>query len=329
MKFSALTGNPRLAAALAGMVDSGRIPHAILFHEDDGGGGVGIAIAFLQYLYCQTRQAGDSCGECPSCNKVSKLIHPDIHFIFPVTAGNTARNFIKEWRELVLGNPSFTEEDLNEALGISGKAVTIAVPQAKELLDTLSLSALEGGYRSVVIYLPEKMNAEAANRLLKIIEEPPHKTQFVMVTHAPEKVLQTIQSRCQRIRVLPEKTKRKSLREDYPALMSELMESLLSKDLLSALDAGDKIAALPSRDSVKAFCKFAADSLRNVFLLQQGLEILAPAATGLEVNWASRCRKSFPREALALFSQANRMIDRNVNQKIVFADTVGKLFTKI
>lgn len=173
------------------------------------------------------------------------------------------------------------------------------------------------------------MNAEAANRLLKIIEEPPQKTQFVMVTHAPEKVLQTIQSRCQRIRVLPETAKRKSSREDYPELMAELMEALLSKNLLSALDAGDKIAALPSRDNVKAFCKFAADSLRNVFVLQQGLGALAPTTSEREENWASRCRKSFPREALALFSQANRMIDRNVNQKIVFADTVSKLFTKI
>ena len=152
------------------MVDSGKVPHAIMFHEDDGGGGVPIALAFLQYLFCKDKAGGDSCGACPSCNKISKLIHPDVHFIYPVNTG-ASTDFAAQWRELVLSNPVFTENDLREALGIEGKNAMIKVDEAKTVLDILSLYALERGYRALVMYLPEKMNKEAANRLLKAVEE--------------------------------------------------------------------------------------------------------------------------------------------------------------
>lgn len=329
MKFADIKANGQLCQALVGMVDSGRVPHAILLHEEDGGQGISVALAFLQYLFCHSHSGSDSCGECPSCNKISKLIHPDVHFVFPVNSGKTADNYIEQWRSLVLGNPCFTEEELGEALALDRKNTMIAVSAAKQILDVLSLSALEGGYRAVVIYLPEKMNAEAANRLLKIIEEPPQMTQFVLVTHAPERVLTTIASRCQRLRVMPSGAPRRQSGEQYAPLMEELMGSLIAKDLLAALDVADKVAALPSRENAKAFCKFAADSLRKVFLLQQGLEPLVQDASDSEKSWAGACRRSFAREALELLSRANQLIDRNVNLKIVFAEMAGRLYSKI
>ena len=329
MRFQDFAGNADVKKALVGMVDSGRIPHAILFHENDGGGAMRIVLAFLQYLYCRGRDAGDSCAACPSCNKIGKLIHPDVHFIFPVSGKNVLSvTLISKWRELVRENPDFTEAELNESLGIETKSSLIAVAEAKALLENLALSALEGGYRSVVIYLPEKMNAEAANRLLKVIEEPPEMTQFLLITHSPEKVLQTISSRCQSIRIMPGGQRTVSSEADLE-LFSELMESVLSGDLLRLLETGEKISALPSRENAKAFCKYASARLRDIFLVQQGMTALLDSGseTGRKaLEWAASLRKNFPRKALDLFDNACRMIERNVNVKIVFTDLCDGLY---
>lgn len=294
---------------LRSMVDSGKVHHAIMLHEDDGGGAVSVALEFLRHLYHDD-------------NKVTKLIHPDVHFIFPVTSGNLSVSYSREWRELVLANPYFTENDLNEALGIEGKSANIAVAEAKSLLETMSLSALEGGYRSALIYLPEKMNSESANRLLKLIEEPPALTQFVMVTHSPEKVLKTISSRCQQIRVAPGVGKSKSVPFSE---FSDLMNALAAGDIQSALEAGEAVASLPSRESFKAFCKFAGERLREVFLLQQGMNSLSSADAEITA-WASSFDRKFPQAALADFGRAMSLIERNVNQKILFTDLVNRLY---
>ena len=203
MKFAQVQGNEDVKQALVGMVDSGRIPHAILFHEDDGGGAFPLALAFLQYLFCRDRHDGDSCGVCPSCGKIAKLIHPDVHFVFPTAAGVLSEQYMEPLRKLVAERPDFREAELADALGIEGKNSMIAVTESRRLLEKLSLSALEGGWRAVVIYLPERLNAEAANRLLKMIEEPPAQTQFLLIAHQLERVLTTISSRCQRIRIRP------------------------------------------------------------------------------------------------------------------------------
>ena len=327
MTFAQIQGNADVCRALTGMVSSGRVPHAILFHEDDGGGAVPIVLAFLQYLFCGNRTADDSCDACPSCNKIAKLIHPDVHFVFPTNAPNLSVSYSAQWRELVLSKPCFTEADLAQALGIEGKSSIIAVAEAKAMLDTLSLSALEGGYRAVVIYLPEKMNQEAANRLLKMIEEPPRQTQFVLITHAPEKVLVTISSRCQRIRIAPEGPAA-TVSFDDPELLDDLMEALLAKDLLAALGVADRISALSSREIAKAFCKFAADAMRQLFLRQQGVTALAADGGGYDA-WAAGCRRTFPRQALDALGRAQSLIDRNVNMKILFTDLVNRLYLSI
>lgn len=325
MRFADTGSRPEVLKTLAGMVDSGRIPHAIMFSEPDGGSAFATALAFLQYLYCASRSGGDSCGECPQCNRIGKLIHPDVHFIYPVTAPKTSLSQIGEFRSLVQQNPHFKEAELYEALGMESKSAIIAVAEAKEVLSSLSLSALEGGYRSVVIYLPEKMNQETANRLLKSIEEPEPWTQFLLITHSPEKVLQTIASRCLHIPLggavpAPE--------FQSPELLDSLMEALLAHDLFAALGVGEEIAALPSRENAKAFCKFAADAMRNMFLLQQGIKLPA-SSSGKAEQWAPKARKTFPRAALACFDRASRLIERNVNMKIVFTDLVDKLFALI
>ncbi len=328
MRFGQLQGNAEVIRALVGMVDSGKVPHAIIFHEDDGGGAFPLCIAFLQYLYCSQRSGSDSCGVCPSCNKIGKLIHPDVHFVFPAEAQRISVNRLAEFRSLALSNPRFTESELNAALGLEKKNSLIAVKEAQFILDTLSISALEGGYRSVVIYLPEKMNAEAANRLLKMIEEPAEKTQFLLITHQAERVLPTIASRCQHIRVRPSGEDGDEPAFESPQLFAELMDALLSKDLQTCLDIADRLSAMPSRESAKAFCKFASSRLRPVFLASQGLTGLGTVG-GDALRWAAALPKAFPRRALAVFDRGYSLIERNVNAKIIFTDIVDRLYLLI
>ena len=211
MRFADIIGSEDIKKALVSMADTGRVAHAMLFYENEGCGALPLALAYVQYLNCPHRHDGDSCGECPVCNRISKLIYQDLHFIFPVNSGSkvqasarpTSETYLPLWRELVLKNPYFLESQLYETLGIENKSGNITVAEAKYILEKLSLTSVEDGYKCVLVWLPERMNAEAANRLLKVVEEPPGKTVFIFITHAPEKILQTISSRCQSFRVLP------------------------------------------------------------------------------------------------------------------------------
>lgn len=321
-----VTAHKDLIAALEGMVASGRIPHALLFHEDDGGGALPVVLHFLDTLY----------GHNP---RVRKLIHPDVHFVFPVAGPDkpVSEQFLTAWRSLVQEQPFFYERELYTAIGIEGKQGVISVNEARSLLDKLSLSAVEGGYRTVVLYLPEKLNAAAANALLKMVEEPPQQTLFCLITHAPEKVLPTIFSRCLFLRVPP--LPRAERAQAHPAesgeetalrdLFHDLMEALIRKDLLSALETGEALAALESREKQKAFCVFAAGGMRDIFLLQQGLTALSdlPAEERETYSrWAAALKKTFPRQALAQLDRAHQLIERNVSQKILFTDLVNRFY---
>ncbi|MCR5520162.1 MAG: hypothetical protein K6F21_07505 [Bacteroidales bacterium] len=308
-----------LKQTLFAMVDSGRVPHAILLHEDDGGGAVSLAMDFLGHLY----------GGNP---RVAKMIHPDIHYIFPLilsSGDSVSEQYAVQWRSLVAENPRFTEVELYESLGFEGKNTVISVKEANALLRVLSRYSLEGGYTSVLIYLPEKMNPTAANKLLKILEEPPQQTLFVMITHAPEKLLPTILSRCQLFRLdYSEGASEVVLRFDDGGALDALMSALIAKDLSAALEVGEQLAALPSRDSMRSFCRFAAEKIRRVFLMQQGLVQLAGDDPTIAA-WASSCRKTFPRKALEALDKASLLIGRNVNQKILFTDLVDRLYINI
>ena len=308
-----------LRQTLFAMVDGNRVPHAILLHEDDGGGAVALAMEFLSYLY----------GGNP---RVAKMIHPDIHYIFPLilSSGDTvSEQYAVQWRSLVSENPSFTEGELYDALGFEGKNTVISVKEANALLRVLSRYSLEGGYTAIVIYLPEKMNPTAANKLLKILEEPPQQTIFVMVTHAPERLLPTILSGCQLFR--KESSEGSSdvvLRFDDGGAFASLMDAIIARDLASALEVGEQLAALPSRDSMRSFCRFAAEKVRRIFLVQQGLTQLAGDDPEVAA-WAARCKKTFPRKALEALDKASLLIGRNVNQKILFTDLVDRLYVNI
>ena len=322
------SSNAALAAALRQMAESGRIPHAMLFHQNDGGGAFPLILDFLDEVYRHNP-------------RVKKLIHPDVHFIFPVAGPAKDKpvsdQFIRSWRELLQENPCFFENELYSAIGIEGKQGLISVNEAHSILDKLSLSAVEGGYRTVVVYLPEKMNQQAANTLLKMVEEPPEKTLFLLVTLQPEKVLTTIFSRCLFLRVRPfsrEEDRAIHAKEgaettEMADLFHDLLDALVRKDLLGALEAGDAVADLGSREKQKRFCKVASEGLRNIFLLQQGLPDLADLLGDerpFYEEMAAKLRKNFSRQALAALDRALLLLERNVNQKILFTDLVNRLY---
>ena len=337
MRFADIRGCDGLVEALAGMVDSGRIPHAILFHENDGGGGVPLALAFLQYLYCKNRADGDSCGECPECNKIRKLIHPDVRFIFPVAGKDLASKYVEEWRELVTRDPWFRESDLDAALGIEGKQGIISVAESRGIIDSLLLSAVQGGWRSVLIYLPEKMNQQAANALLKILEEPSESTIFLLITHSPESVMKTIYSRCLLVRVIP-LSEEEELRvhpeksPDYEVfcdIFHDLVVAIEERNLSALIEIGETMAALPSREKQKNFCRFTGEALRRIFLLQQGLGDLARIPEEEKLFYsesAAKLPKKFPRVAISHFDRAAKLVSANVNQKILFSDLTNRLY---
>ena len=351
MRFQDVIGNERVAQTLAAMADSGRVAHAMLLYENEGCGALPLALAYIQYLNCANPSNGDSCGKCLSCKQMEKLIHPDVHFVFPVNKGPkssddkpTSESYIKYWRELAIADPYFTEADLQKAIGIESKNGLIAVAEAKSIISKLSLTSVADGYKAVVFYLPEKMNQETANRLLKMVEEPPEKTIFLFITHAPEKVLQTIFSRCQSIRVLPltkEEAEQVRLckpeedREEYNRfsdLFADLMNAIVSRDLMSALDCSEQMASLESREKQKAFCTFASECIRKIYMIQQNMPQIADVSEDEQEFYskmASSCGKSFCQRSVTNIDKVVAMIDRNVSSKILFCDLVNRMFLSL
>ena len=306
-------GNEEVVNALHRMVESGHIPHAMLLHQEDGGGAFPIVLNFLEELY----------GGNP---RVGKLIHPDIHFVFPVAGSDkpVSMQYIGAFRALLQENPYFYENELYAAIGIEGKQSNISVNEARSILERLSLSAVEGGYRTVVVYLPEKMNVQAANALLKMVEEPPEKTLFLFITQAPEKVLITISSRCLHMRIQP-----LSLEAEADVHAREAAGNTVLMDLFQALETGEAVSELKVREQQKSFCRLASEDLRRVFLLQK-MPQLARLPEGTQPYYSSmaqRLKPTFARRAMAVLDRALLLVERNVNQKILFADMVNQLYT--
>lgn len=207
MKFSEIVGQKNVKRSLIFSKKENRIPHALLFVGPEGCGKLGLAVAFAQYINCESPQDNDSCGKCPSCLKYQKLIHPDLHFVFPLMKVKedklVCNEFMKEWREMLLSNIYFTPIQWYSHIGRENKQGTIYAEEAIEIIKKLNLKTFEAEYKCMLIWLPEKMNITAANKLLKILEEPPAQTVFILVAEDTEQMLTTLLSRCQLVRIPP------------------------------------------------------------------------------------------------------------------------------
>ena len=202
MLFKEIIGHEALMTQLRQAVREGRIPHAQLFSGISGIGKLQLALAYAQYLNCPNRTEEDSCGVCPTCLQYQHLQHPDLHFVFPLPgAGDQCDAYLEPWREMILNRRYFDLDDWYEEIGAENKQGIIPQSEAQEIIRKLSLKAYGNGYKVVIIWQPEKMNTVAANKLLKLLEEPPTETVFLLVSDHPEQLLSTILSRVQTIRV--------------------------------------------------------------------------------------------------------------------------------
>ena len=203
MQFSAVVGQSELKRHLIDEVKNDKISHAQLFLGKPGYGPLPMALAFVQYLFCENKQAEDSCGECASCRKVAQLQHPDLHFSFPTVQGITKVSdaALPDWRAQIGNSPYFNLNDWIKKTDPRERKPIIGVQESEEIIKKLSLRSFEGGYKVMIIWMAEEMNPSCANKLLKIIEEPPAKTLFILVAESQEYMLQTILSRTQIVKV--------------------------------------------------------------------------------------------------------------------------------
>ncbi|MCQ2209022.1 MAG: DNA polymerase III subunit delta' [Paludibacteraceae bacterium] len=206
MLFKEIYGQEAIKQTFTKAVSDNRLAHAILLYGPQGTGKLALAIALAQYVNCPNRKDGEACGTCPSCIQFQKLVHPDLHFVFPITRSSdstTCDTFLPEWRQRIFESPYFNLEQWERLINQDNKQSTIYTNESNEILKKLSAKAYESEYKVMIIWLPEKMQEDCANKLLKIIEEPPSKTLFILVSEEPEKLLQTITSRTQRFFIPP------------------------------------------------------------------------------------------------------------------------------
>jgi DNA polymerase-3 subunit delta' len=209
MLFSNIIGQENIKNHLIKTAGNARIPHAQLFIAPTGSGALPMAIAYAQYILCHNSQGENNNGNAACNTKFEKLMHPDLHFSFPVTSNDkvkkhpTSNSFMQEWRTFVEDTPYGSLFNWYQLLGIENKQGRIGVDEAEEIVKKLILKPYEGGYKVMIIWMAEKMNTAASNKLLKLIEEPPAKTLFILIAENEEQIIKTILSRCQVLHFQP------------------------------------------------------------------------------------------------------------------------------
>ena len=238
MYFKDIVGLHDVKTHLIDSVNEGHIPHARMLYGATGVGKLPLAIAYARYLNCENRGETDSCGICSSCQKIDKLAHPDLHFVYPVVKSRVSDDYLTEWREFLDQHTYF---DLNDWLAHIDAENAQAVIYSKEsdvVIRKLNLKVYEARYKVMIIWLPEKMNEAGANRLLKLIEEPPQNTVFLLITEALEKNLVTIRSRCQPLKI--------------PRIAQADLQLALQQAGVSSDEAAASIAHVANGDYLKA-----------------------------------------------------------------------------
>ena len=363
MRFADIIGQQELKRHLAQSVDRGRISHAQLFTGAAGTGALPLVIAYAQYLNCPHRKDGDSCGVCPSCVKIASLAHPDLHFVFPVNkqgkkSGEVvlSAEFMPQWRECVASTGGyFTPQQWYDRLDL-GKTLRgmISAKEADEIIRRLSFKSFESEYKIMLIWLPETMNDEAANKILKILEEPWEKTIFLLVSERPDRLLQTILSRTQEVAVprltvedlMPmaqgdEQQRRNTarlaagdliemrrlaggeedeVRRDSFDLFCRLMRLSYNDKHLELIDWADEVATL-TREQQRSMLRHAARLLRESYMLHAGLGQISY----LWGEEAAFCNKFAPfignqniEYLISEIEQAMRQVSQNGNPRIIF-----------
>jgi DNA polymerase-3 subunit delta' len=241
MLFDEIIGQYDIKKRLIQSVKDGRISHAQLFLGPSGSGNLALAVAYAQYISCINKGEEDSCGQCSSCIKYNKLVHPDLHFVYPIALSKEVRvstDKAREWREALLNNPYINLFGWFETLDAENKQAVIGTDESIEILHKLNLTTYEAEYKIMIIWYAEKMNPAAANKLLKILEEPPEKTLFLLVCENEDQMLRTIVSRTQLVKI-------NKVKEE------ELIQALTEKHELTE-ESANSIAHLANGDYAEA-----------------------------------------------------------------------------
>lgn len=307
MRFADITGQEDLKRHLVQSVDAGRISHAQLFTGQVGAGALALAVAYVQYLCCRHRRGGDSCGECPDCKQIAALAHPDLHLVFPVNkqgkkSGEVMRSdeFLPLFRGLFAERGGyFSAQDWYDRLDL-GKTLKgmIAAREADDIIRKLSFKSFEADYKTMLIWLPEAMNEEAANKILKILEEPWEKTLFLLISEQPERLLPTIISRTQEVAV--------------PRIAPDVLERAAQERGVTDPVKARNIARLAGGDLVELQHLVAgeSDALRKEnFELFCGLMRLSYNDRHLElVTWAEEAAQLSREQQRAFLRDASRLL---------------------
>ena len=324
MLFKELLGQNKLKELLMQLVREERVPHAQLFLGSKGSANLGLALAFAQYVACTNKLEGDSCGTCPSCVKHQKFAHPDLHFVFPVATTASvktkpvSKNFLVEWRALLNDNAYFSLFDWLKHIGVENKQGIISVEESTHIVKDLSLKPYESDTKIMLIWMPEKMNIQAANKLLKIIEEPPHKTLFLLVAESSENMLATVLSRTQLLKIprysnaeVIEYLMSRGVEQGKAQMISALVEGNINEALqlaehtegteenslrfvqwmrlcFSALQVKDidklvqwsEAMAKAGRENQKSFLLFASNVMRDALLKNYGVDAMMKMNVG-------------------------------------------------
>ena len=363
MFFRDIIGQEEIKQRLIQNVQENKIAHAQLFCGGEGVGKLPLAIAYARYISCLNPSNEDACGKCPNCIKFNHLAHPDLHFIFPVVKKKSTKDvvsddYIAEWRELIAKTPYFNLHTWLEEMGAENHQAQIYVKESNEIIRKLSLKSSQGGYKIIIIWLPEKMNQECSNKLLKLLEEPAEQTVFLLVSEEPDMLLTTIQSRTQRINIkgIEEKDLKEALMNIHglqeqdatdiahrsegnflKAIESISLneENKLFFDLFVALMRlsyqrkikemkvwSENVAAM-GRERQKHFLSYCQRMIRENFIYNfhnRSITYLGSEEEAFSTRFAPFINERNVMEIMSELNEAQRHIEQNVNAKMVFFD---------
>lgn len=373
MYFKDIIGHSTLKKRLIQTVKENRVGHAWLFFGPEGSGSLPMALAFAGYILCTNRLDGDACNSCISCNKTHKYIHPDQHFVFPVNKSKgkdkdnvTCDDYSAEWRNFMLNNPYGRLTQWYDFIELENKQGNISAEESRILSNKLFLKSFESDYKIAIIWQPEKMNDQASNKILKLLEEPPSLTIFILVSENPELLLPTIRSRC-----IPVKVPRIS-DEDMNAYVSsknqlsseqcleitrlsegnflkmqeviaeegnnynfikfrDLMRSCFKANVSEIIKHSEELASL-TREKQKSFLEYCLRTIRESLAFhfnQNDLVFIAGEEKSFVPNFAPFITG---KNVTTLTNEINRAIsdiERNANGRIVMLDLALKIASLI
>lgn len=370
MFFSNVTGQESIIRQLITDAQRGTVPHALLFYGPEGTGKLLTALAYARYLLCGRHTEEDSCGTCPSCVKMNKLIHPDLHFVFPVVNRKRADNptisddEIVRWREFLLEHDYFGYEEWLDALGAENRQAAICTAESDSISDKLKLTSSQGGYKIMIIWLPEKMHPNCANKLLKLLEEPPSQTVFILVSDQPDNILGTIVSRTRKVefRPLPAETIASRLEgpgymldhshaakiahvssgswlkalqamridqhhQEYLDIFKQMMRLAYARKLKELKTLSEDIAA-KGREWDKDYLEYCQNMVRENFvynLHREELVYLSDDEAEFSARFSPFVNEKNIEGITFELAECQTHIERNVNAKIVMMDFMLKL----